>query len=167
MTEFQYIVLIALATIVVSYPIVMRVAAAIAHPARLRMADLGRKLLASPRLSEPQKSLVDSMLDDAFDWRILIALTIALPFFCVVLVIRRKSKSVFSGIDDVELARDIHEFQKCYMKAICAANPLFALLFLLELPVLFLFAKACRFRDLLFVAMEGVDSKLLHSPNRT
>src|SRR5690349_10988469 len=62
-----------------SYPLLMRWLAEVAQPTRLRMADLGKELLASPYLDEKQKELVDNWLDDAYDWRFMILFALLMP----------------------------------------------------------------------------------------
>jgi len=86
---------------------------------RMQLAELGRRLLASPHLTEREKQIVDALLEDAFDWRIMLD------------VARRLPQTVPDGAQtrhdpDFEafLAKpDVAEFLRCFTRSAEAANP--------------------------------------------
>ncbi len=90
---------------------------------RMQLAALGRRLLTSPHLTEREKKIVDALLEDAFDWRIMWRIMLD--------VARRLPQTVPDGAQtrhdpDFEafLAKpDVAEFLRCFMRSAEAANP--------------------------------------------
>ena len=105
-----------------------------AEPYRMRLADLGKTLLSSPRLTENEKRAVDGMLDDAFDWTVAVRLCMRVPFVIFRHVLGSAPKTSMPDHPD------FHEFLNCYMKSIFFANPVFSILMRLEIGLILLFA---------------------------
>ncbi|HYE48892.1 MAG TPA: hypothetical protein VEB20_04830 [Azospirillaceae bacterium] len=124
---WQIGLLSAVALALVLYPLVMRWLSAWAQPYRLRMAELGRELLGSPHLDDVTKRMVDSMLDDAFDWTVMPQLLFFLPRF----FFRALRGTAYRGptIKDEVTRAKMAEFQTCHARAVAAANPLFSAIF--------------------------------------
>lgn len=131
----QIALIVALAAIA-AYPFVMRLAAARAHPMRLRMAEVGKTLLTAPRLDETRKEQVDLLLDMAFDWRVMIGLCAALP----VAVVRRRfrGRPARPAPADPETEYAWNDFMSAFTRSVAAANPLFSVVFAIEIAVLVL-----------------------------
>lgn len=124
---------IALATVIVAllvYPLITSGLARAVQPLRLRMADLGCELLASPHISERDKNVIDGMLADAYRWRTLAEFVVFLPVYMVQMRRRRVPKIV---IEDAETRKKFREFMSLHLTSAIAANPVFAFLLVIEL----------------------------------
>lgn len=86
---------------------------------RIRLAELGRRLLASPHLTEREKLIVDALLEDAFDWRIMLDVAKRLPH-----IVSAKAQSPDDPEFEAFLAKpDVAEFLRCFTRSAEAANP--------------------------------------------
>ncbi len=124
---------IALATIVVAllaYPLFMNFLARRAQPGRLKMADLGCELLASPHVKESDKDAIEGMMADAYRWRTLAEFVVFLPVYLFRL---RRRNVPRIDIRDADTRKKFQEFVGLHMASAVAANPIFALLLVLEL----------------------------------
>lgn len=145
MNENLETLLFATILVLLLYPILMRVLSEQVHPARIRMAELGKALLGSQALTSEQKEMVRCMLRDAFDWRFMLTAFFIAPFS----IMNRKGCDqnngcgnrcdccVFGSKDEKTL-RMVSEFSHCHLKATVAANPLFALFLMIEMIIMFL-----------------------------
>ena len=139
MTDVPYVELILIGLAVSACPVVMRVLAKRVQPARLSMADLGKELLSSSHLKEDQKIIISMMLDDASDWRVMCHASVGLPWIIVKMVLGRDmSKPRLSRISDSETRDKVDDFVDLHIKSTAAANPLFAVVFGVELALLVL-----------------------------
>jgi hypothetical protein len=132
-----------------AYPLLMRFLAHVVHPVRLELADLGKRLLASPYLSDRRKDAADIVLDHAFDWRIMLLVPFAFPVY---IVFRGLKGELFSrddaDITHAETRAAYRHFGRLTVASLAAANPLAALILAVESIVLlpialisFLFAR--------------------------
>lgn len=136
--------LIAIATLValVAYPVFLLAWVEVMRPIRMRFADEGARLLASPHLDDQQKDLVDMFLDDAFDWKFSIAAFIAfLPMLAIKAVMRVHGSGAslsYPGLQDLLRNPEAEAFLDLHAKCALGSNPFFALLFFIEALVVFL-----------------------------
>lgn len=115
----------------------------IMQPYRMRLADLGVKLLNSPSLGEDEKNLVDSMLDDAFNWRAAPALILSVPGY----MFMRATTADYEVSPAVKSLRDNEssdEFVDVYVKCIFGSNPIMSLVLLIVLLVPLIIALTVR-----------------------
>jgi hypothetical protein len=77
------IIIIVFAACAVAYPLVMRLIATKMQPYRLALAAHGNELLLSDVLSGEQKTILRSMLEDAFNWRVMIIAFVCIPVVVV------------------------------------------------------------------------------------
>ncbi len=129
--------LLVMVVLVFLYPIIVRIFLELAQPSRLKMATLGKKLLGSNKLTEPQKELIRDMLDDAFDWRYMLYAVGILPFVAMKMLVSRQGSETHNfGYKDLLTNEIFKEFSDLHLRATAAANPLLALLFVIELAVI-------------------------------
>jgi hypothetical protein len=123
--NFEWFLGIAFA-VAIGYPLFRALLLRLSQPLRDRFADLGRKLLTDPTINEREKEVISSALDDAFDWRFLAYATFRFP---VLAVTRRgpPSPEIVAFVD----RPDVSEFIGLHVRSAMAANPIWAVLFLL------------------------------------
>ncbi len=131
-------VVLGLTTLVVGYMLLLRRLADVVQPIRLDIAEVGEKLLASS-ISERRKAQVAFYLDNAFNGLVLPLACLLLPAFFIVALIKIVTKSKW---EYPTVGNDERKISGLFTISVAAANPVFALVFLLELvifmPVLFL-----------------------------
>lgn len=123
-----------------AYPIVLRVIADRVEPTRQRLDMLGKELLSSPNVSERYKVIVDGMLDDAYDWRLMASVVLRLPIFLFGRLLGFIKPLPLPQLPSDEDARKkLLDFISCHMRSVAAANPICSLIFALEVAVLVIF----------------------------
>jgi hypothetical protein len=135
MTKAQFIIGLFLVAAFL-YPILMRVLAEKMQAKRIELYKVGDKLLDSAALNDGQKRIIQNMMDDAFSARIMFMASLAIPFH----LLRRifaPPHDVMAGIGG-NTREQLDQFQDCYVKAISAANPLFAFIVALEFLIIWL-----------------------------
>lgn len=108
----------------VIYPVVMRVLAQALQPMRLNMADMGNDLLGSPKLTEPQKKQITSMLDDAFEWRFMLVAVLFFPALVVRKALGRLPQTPLDRVSDKETEKLLDRFMIRLIVSLAAANPI-------------------------------------------
>lgn len=155
--------LAAVVGIIASYPAVLMVLGRLVHPARLRMAELGGRLLES-KLTEQQKAVIRSTLDDAFDWRVMWLFALALPV-CVVRC--RSLRSSLDGIQDADLKADVDTLMSLSMRSAFAASPVAGLIVTVEMTLLAMvlvpFGLVRKLDRIQTGTLEWTDRRLKHS----
>lgn len=110
------------------------------RPVRARFLSEGARLLESRRLSENQKSVVRTLLDDATDWRFAIAaFFLFVPMIVFKIVARRKGVRVdqaVPGLRDLNNNPTAETFLALHVKCALWSNPVFAVLFLAEAAII-------------------------------
>lgn len=167
MTTGQTIALVITLAALVLYPVVMRILVDRVQPTRLRMADLGKQLLASTHLPDRLKDVVDGMLDEAFDWRFMLFASFLFPYFVIGRMFRLIAPPKIPKINDLETRKQFHEFLNCHTRATAAANPLFAIILGIEVALLVVvlvpLGMMWHASDMLFEATIKTDRHLKHS----
>lgn len=132
--QTQTIAIIALAFFVpLGYVVLLRYLARRAHPARMRMAELGHVLLGSDAMSERLKVIVNAMLDDAYDPNFMMYAAWNMPQ--ALLWIKRRPADWLNDVKDQAVRHQLDEFLSCHMKATAAANPVFTVVVAIELAI--------------------------------
>jgi len=168
MTAHEIAIMAGPITLLLAYPIFMRWLANKVHPSRLRMAALGKRLLASPKLSERQKVAIDRMLDDAFDWRFMLLMSVMIPARAMFARSRDGGcDGCIFNVGDDGVAALVREFTDCHIRATAAANPLFAAVVAVEMAViaavLWPLGKISKATDIQSRATVGADEWLRYS----
>lgn len=127
------------------YPIVMFFVLKNVRASRMALADRGRELLQSPHLTESEKRLVGSMLDDAFSWR---------PMWMIIWhfpgVFYGMARSAMKGEDPLRRSKsfmekeNVREFVKLHSISISAANPLAFAIYTLQVAVVMIVLRSVR-----------------------
>jgi len=115
-----------------------------------------------------QKVAIDRMLDDAFDWRFMLLMSVMIPARALF------SRSRDGGCDgcifnvsDDGVAALVREFTDCHIRATAAANPLFAVVVAAEMAViaavLWPLGKISKATDIQSRATVGADEWLSYS----
>lgn len=131
----------------VTYPVVHILWLRVMQPIRLRFADAGIALLDSDKLSERQKQIVEDYLDDAFDWKLSISLAVRfLPLMTPHLLSQIGSLSrhqtafqdteAFSEFEGLLSKEGGEEFIRLHLICVLGSNPVFGLIFVIQLLVL-------------------------------
>lgn len=134
MTRLELLIGIMFA-ITAAYPIIMRLLADWAQPKRLRMADLGNELLNNEALATSHRGFVNSMLTDAFDPRVAVVLTFALPVFVIGKFFDLISEPAFDDLG-MEEKKKLNQLSALHTRSVLAANPIFFIIMALELVIL-------------------------------
>lgn len=112
----------------------------LARNSRRELAALGKEILHSPDFDERHKQLVSDMLRDALDWRFMMNVTLEYPF-----VLFRRVRKALAGKREkrpewfnkfMQDERAIR-FVKLHMASVQHANPLFTVVFYIELAITF------------------------------
>lgn len=121
--------LIVIIGLVLAYPIVSGALLRAAGPARLEFADLLKRLLADPTVSESTKERLSEMADDVFDWKFMAFATVAFPYIAFT-----RRFSVDLGADEMEFMqrKDAQRLTDLHMKCVMAASPFFAATFIVS-----------------------------------
>ncbi|MDF2369364.1 MAG: hypothetical protein P1V21_01095 [Rhizobiaceae bacterium] len=127
------------AGVVLAYPVLCSVVLRMAEDTRLELADTGRALLQSPKVTEEQKYLITDMLADVFDWKFMAMASIALPMSILTSSYTRD----FSEKEKQFLYRDdVKKFYRLHFRSVMAASPFFTVIFFIVAAILFLFVIA-------------------------
>ena len=124
-------------SLLVIYPILMRVLLNWIEPTRMRFDSLAKELLASHHVSEELKQLIDRMMDDIYEWRTMAILTVKFPallfgrLFGLVEPVKLPKLP-----DDKETTQKFAELVACHIRSSAAANPIFTVIFMLEYALL-------------------------------
>ena len=160
-------VLLGVGVAVFAYPLSLRALASWVHPYRIELAQLGDELLGSPFVSDEDKDNIERVLDDAFNWRVLMLMAV----FAVVYVpsfIWNKSNRSWPKIKDEGTRAKFDRFMSLTVRSLAAANPIAALICALELAVLTLLlaplGKLSWQMPLLLKAQRKSESVLGHGP---
>ena len=124
MTEYVFWPLLA----VFLYPALQAALMRLSRGSRDTLADIGRKLLQDPSVSEEHKVFVSDIVDDVFDWRFMAFATVTFPKLAFSGNVRNEitpNDRAFFSRDDVSEMMDAH------MKAVMAVSPIFTLSFLI------------------------------------
>lgn len=122
------VILIVFVTLVFAYPVLKMVLLQRTEPLRLEFADLGRKLLTDPAISEDHKIFISDMLDDVFSWQFMAKASYLFP----VAIFMRGREAHLTGEDKKFFDRqDVERFFTLHMRAVMAASPFWAFVFLL------------------------------------
>jgi len=113
------------------YPLAMRVLATKVQPTRLKMAELGNKLVKSDTITPSQRFVLGSMMRDAYDFRIAFALAIGFPVFVFGIIFGLVNVEEHSFPD----TEDFKKFNSMHSLSIATANPLCFALFVAEMMV--------------------------------
>lgn len=119
-----------------AYPLTMRLLAHLVQPTRLRMADLGNELLASPHVNELGKDIILSMLKDAYSWQAMAEFVVYMPVY-VVKRARGKKPKLGMEIRDASTRKKFDDFVSNHMTSAAAANPLCCVIMVLEMAIVF------------------------------
>ena len=133
----------------VVYPVAHILWLRVMQPVRLRFADVGIALLDSDTLSERQKQIVEDYLDDAFDWKLSISLAFRfLPLMTPHLlsqvgsVLKHQTPfqdaEAFSDFEGLVTTEGGEEFIRLHLMCVLGSNPVFGLVFFIQLLVLVL-----------------------------
>lgn len=115
--------------LVLLYPVVTALCLRLARSARDEFAELTRKMLQDPTISEEHKTIISSMSDDVFDWRFMAFATIAFPL----VAISGDYKRSISQEDREFMARDdASRLSTLHMRCVMAAAPFLTVVFLIS-----------------------------------
>lgn len=110
--------------ILIAYPAVMRLLAEWVHPARLRLIDLERHLLASGSLTERQERVIHFYVDSALDPWVMARFAARFPKVVLLRLVGRKVPS--AAWPEGHEGRLVDQFMWLSILSASAANPLFA-----------------------------------------
>lgn len=160
------IVLAVTAGSLVAYPFVMRGLAEAVQPKRLQLAQVGHELTHHPKVPDKTKQAVDELLDDAFDWKLMVIAAVVLPVTLVRTLVNRHSVNPLPT-ESNDAADKFGRFSALFTLSAAVANPLFSVVVALELILAgFVIAPlmgAKTMSDALFMAMQRGDHRLKHS----
>ncbi len=129
----------------VVYPVIARALLRITHPKRLKIEKLGRSLLADGKLSPLQRRHVEfSLAMNGSPWP-MVALVLVAPFVLLGLAFVPPWRNETDRDRELlDLAKDRRYAEIMDMELVCfsAANPVVALIFAVELSLLFIPAVA-------------------------
>lgn len=164
----EIMAIIAVLGIAVAYPVIMRALAEAVHPYRLEMADLGRELVEQTGQDEKVVAYVRGCMRDALNWRELPVIGTAVFAAAINAAIGRgrfQSLVPKTAEDQGKLLR----FTKLYVISITAANPIFGILFFIELLALIGVLRGVkRVKHILYGAMVDTETRhgVSHHPLR-
>lgn len=126
----------AVLVVLVVYPFVMRALAKAVWPARAALADNLRHLENDPNLPSDARRAIEILGDHAFSWWMMPALVLAFPFIVAERLIRPDTRGAnpLRGFAPSTQAR-IDDAVRRFALSVAAKNPIFALIFALELSV--------------------------------
>lgn len=120
--------------LVIAFPVLRRAVADLAWPMQMRLADDIRWLREGGRLTPGTRQAVELMGRHAFDWLAIVVFVVALPF--ALWRHRRRLGAPEPGPIDgypAETQAVLDRVVRRFLLSIAAVNPVFALLFLIEM----------------------------------
>ncbi|ADV12919.1 hypothetical protein [Mesorhizobium ciceri] len=110
------------------YPLISSLILKMTERTRDEFADLVRKLLVDPSVSEDRKVFISSMVDDVFDWRFMAMASVVFPL----VVLTHRVERDLTGEDRAFFEReDAKRLIVLHMKSVMAASPIFTIVFLI------------------------------------
>lgn len=97
---------------------------------RDRMIDLASQMMGSPKYTEEQKDFISELLDTALDRRFMVKVVIYLPVY----VYKKLCGKV--ATPPLFVDENFNEFVRLHSKSVNAANPMFAIIFRIEIAVI-------------------------------
>lgn len=131
---------------------------------RDRMLELAQTMMGSPDYSDEQKVMISSMLDTALDRMFMPRIVMGLPKYIIRVVKGNIAKQPSMLFDE-----KFSEFSHLHKKSVAAANPLFSMIFKIEVAVLLLvlgFATMTLVIAITFGRVANSESKLLSQNDR-
>jgi hypothetical protein len=114
------------------YGLLLRRLATLAQPCRLRLAEVGERLLAESVLAPADEAAIRFGLDNAFNGLPVVLAVLLLP----AVFVRVLFGSLFGGrSDEAEVPPEQRTFVLCFLASAFAANPLFGTLVATEILV--------------------------------
>jgi hypothetical protein len=160
------IVLVGFVIAAILYPIGMRALARSAQAERLQLAALGDELLSSPTLSEEGKDIIENMLDDAYNWRVMLLLTVRIPLSSWRIALRHHKNGHLTPAH-AETRRKVDCFLMMFIRSVAVANPLAAVICAIEMAVLalllFPMGRLYLAPRIAASATEDVDTRMRHA----
>lgn len=129
------IVVIVIVAAAFAYLLVERWQIKSSEPARNEMLDIGQRMLGSPKYSDLQKQMISDLLDEANDSGFMVQMVFRLPW--TIWRMLRPNGSL--PTDQIEIDRDFSRFLSLHQKCTAAANPLFFVIFRIEIAIMTLF----------------------------
>jgi hypothetical protein len=131
-------ILLLIAAVLAAWPFAMVVLAKYVHADRLEAAELGERLIQDEFLSEHQKRMVKSMLDQMTSGWPMVVMSLAFPVIAVVAVtdLLRGIRPRYMLTGHTETEYDYIRFGDLFLRSVGAANPLFYAVFRLQFSML-------------------------------
>lgn len=129
------------------------------EPAREEMVRLAAEMLSSDKYSEAQKDTISDMLDEAMDRWFLVYMVVRLPWA----VWRMSGGKMRRPSADFVIDDKFAQFITLHFSCVSAANPLFAILWRIEIALLVLFVGLLFTTSASQATIAKVAKKLKHS----
>lgn len=128
------------------YPFARWLHLRITEPLHLRFAEEGKRLLEQKNLTDAEREIIWSMLDDAFAWQFMAIMVVTFPVYTVMGLFDKRFRFDLMARDEQTRAFYNHEdtryFCRLHDKVIVAANPFCSLILALEIMLMILPALA-------------------------
>lgn len=151
--------------VLIGYPVAMRLIAKAVHNDRMAMVDTANAALSSPYLSDRAKLRIRRLIDVAMDSRLMPGLLIVLPSVIVGRAVGHRDPQAGERMDQAE-QEVFDRFMRLFLRSSAAANPIFALLVLIEIAVLGLvlipLGKMRQLTRMVYTAISQADERWLH-----
>lgn len=101
-------------------------------PVRDELLEVSESLLGSPKYPDVQKDMISVLLDEAMDWNYMVGMVMAYPRLLWRAMRSDESPSI---LDDFVLDKDFRHFVSLHSRSVTAINPLFTLIFRVEVAI--------------------------------
>lgn len=99
MISNELLIVISILTVIFLYPVVHFLLQRRLQPLRMRLFDLGDRLLDSKDLSERDARIVFSMMKDAYSWKVAASIAIFIPVYALVSLKGQRKKESFAAYE--------------------------------------------------------------------